>query len=223
MRLRELSFARFAVGHETQVPLSPLVLLFGANSAGKTTILELFAQALGERSTTDQARSASPWHAMGNEDAYVLVELDALDVPDSPDRQLLLDALLANKPRSSEDEASLDMWEQDQNRPDLETELAKLRERMERELNWDLITEDTDAVPPDPEAIARLVNNLTHALWVRFIGGFVTLITKPTLLEQDRVLLELLLTADRNWSPVAGFLLEYGEVASILGCKSRQA
>ena len=210
MRLRELSFARFAAGYETQVPLSPLVLLFGANSAGKTTILELLAQALGERSATDQARSASPWHAMGDEDAGVLVELDALEVPDSPDRQLLLDALLANNPPLNEDEA-LDLWEQDQNRPDLESELAKLRERLELELNWDFITEDNDVVPPGPEVIARLVNILTRTLWVRFIGGFVTLITRPTLLEQDRVLLELLLTADGSWSHVAGFLLNYGE------------
>jgi len=157
---------------------------------------------------------------MGNEDAGVLVELDALDVPDSPDRQLLLDVLLTNNPRLNEDDISLDLWEQDQNRPDLETELARLRERMERELNWDLITEDTDAVPPDPEAIARLVNNLTHALWVRFTGGLVTLITKPTLPEQDRVLLELLLAADHSWSPVAGFLLNYGEgeIADRLEC-----
>jgi energy-coupling factor transporter ATP-binding protein EcfA2 len=73
------------------LPIGALTILFGANSSGKTTLLEQLQGAFGNRTAL---RPPSPW-GLSAEDAVVRVELDCVDIPGHPDNDLMRYSLAA--------------------------------------------------------------------------------------------------------------------------------
>lgn len=198
MRLSGLSFDGFRADSKTYVPLSPLMLLFGANSTGKTTILELIARALGGSDVVDHVRSESLFHGINTEEAEVSVELEAVDVPGSPDRQLLRAALISDHVRSEKDDPVY-LFALFYRPPDLQEELEALRIRLRNDFTRDsvyLANSSSDFLVPNAREIDHLVDALLQGgMSVRFTDGRVTIYTRPILREQDRAMIARFIAA----------------------------
>ncbi len=197
-RPAERRFEGFEPGDKlTTLPLTePVTLLFGANSAGKTRILERCAAAFGYAGTGDSSRARSLWHEPGPYDCFESrISLDFAEVDGSPDRTLLEEVLRA-----------IAEEEQIRTQPG-ESLLARYRQRLRARLGSGLALMHDDGPVIDSSSSAlneseldRLVGLITSGFELRLEKEddreHVTLLLSPALSsDDDRRFLERALQA----------------------------
>src|SRR5947208_16481169 len=86
MRLVKFEFDDWRLIQQQELPASGLVVLFGANSSGKTSVLEAVEEIL----TRNRRRRFDPAQGQGEvpTSGYVWFELDGANVPGNPDAEL---------------------------------------------------------------------------------------------------------------------------------------